>query len=175
MTMLAELMDAAEKVLPSPPPAVDRESDAETAVSDARRVWFIGAIRSHEVAELDAIAVYRDLATRASDPVIAGLLRVLLRDEQRHHGILQAIGMQSGAAARHAPPGDQDPTADSLTLLNSFARQERDGADELRRLARQAPELVGDVFSLLLELMAMDSLKHERILSFIARELKPDR
>ena len=177
MTMLADLKDEPKGASSTPTVAGPKSAAPVTATADLKGAWFISAIQSHEIAELDAIALYRDLAVRATDPVIAGLLRVLLQDEERHHGILQAIGMDSrlaGGRYRYESPKRQDPeTAQSVDLLRNFARQERDGATELKRLAFQAPELVGDVFSLLLELMAMDSMKHEKVLSFIVRELEP--
>jgi hypothetical protein len=179
MTVFAELIDTRREVLVNSRQAGREAGVTETAATsvDRPRACFISAIQSHEIAELDAIALYRDLATRATDPVIAGLLRVLLQDEERHHGILQAIGMDSRLAAgrygRESQRRQDLPTAASLELLRNFARQESDGATELKGLAHRAPELVGDVFSLLLELMAMDSLKHEKVLRFIVRSLEP--
>ncbi len=178
MTMLAELTDELKGTSSTPGVAGPKTAAPATPADDLMGAWFISAIQSHEIAELDAIALYRDLAARATDPVIAGLLRVLLQDEERHHGILQAIGMDSrlaGGRDRYASPRRQDAeTGQSVDLLRNFARQERDGATELKRMANQAPQLVGEVFSLLLELMAMDSMKHEKILSFIVRELEPE-
>ena|SRR5437764_6637022 len=175
MTMLAELTES--KSARTTLTVFGRRTPAATRTDDPRAAWFISALQSHEIAELDALALYRDLAARATDPVIAGLLRVLLQDEVRHHAILEAIGMGSrlgGGRNQYESPGRVDPeTARSVDLLRNFARQERDGATELKLLADQAPELVGDVFSLLLELMSMDSMKHEKILSFIVRELDP--
>src|SRR6266540_5335939 len=176
MTMLAELLAEPKGASSTPTVAETKSAAPATATADLKGAWFISAIQSHEIAELDAIAVYRDLAARATDPVIAGLLRMLLQDEERHHGILQAIGMDSrlasGRYGYESPKRRDAQTAQSVDLLRNFARQERDGATELKRLANQAPQLVGDVFSLLLELMAMDSMKHEKVLSFIVRELE---
>src|SRR6266542_2876623 len=161
MTMLAELKDEPKGASSTPTVAGWKSAAPATAADDPRGAWFISALQSHEIAELDAIALYRDLAARATDPVIGGLLRILLQDEERHHGILQAIGMDSrlaGGRYRYESPRRQDPeTARSVDLLRNFARQEHDGATELKALACQAPELVGEVLSLLLELMAMDS------------------
>jgi len=127
---------------------------------------------------MDAIAVYRDLAGRATDPVIAGLLHALLQDEEHHHRILRALGMDLRAVAGGASgraPRPRDPRAqESLGLLQAFARQEQEGAEELRRLANQAPQLLGGLYALLLQLMAMDSQKHHLILRFIVDELTGD-
>src|SRR6266571_3055704 len=99
MTMLAEIKDEAKGVSSTPTVAGPKSAAPATATADLKGAWFISAIQSHEIAELDAIALYRDLAARATDPVIAGLLRVLLQDEERHHRILQAIGADSRLAS----------------------------------------------------------------------------
>jgi hypothetical protein len=147
--------------------------EAQTSSDTIARL--IEVMQSHEIAELEAIAVYRDLARRTTDPVIAGLLHALLRDEEHHHRILRAIGMDLRAVADGANPAVPRPrdraALESLELLQAFARQEHDGAQELQRLANQAPALLGGLFALLLELMALDSTKHRMILLYIAREL----
>src|SRR6266545_4658733 len=111
MTMLAELKDEPKSASTTPTVLGRTTAAPATATEDLRGAWFISGLQSHEIAELDAIALYRDLAARATDPVIGGLLRILLQDEERHHGILQAIGMDSrlaGGRDRYASPRRQD-------------------------------------------------------------------
>src|SRR6266542_734229 len=138
MTMLAELKDEPKGASSTPTVAGWKSAAPATTIDDPRGAWFISALQSHEIAELDALALYRDLAARATDPVIAGLLRVLLQDEVRHHAILEAIGMGSrlgGGRNQYESPGREDPeTAQNMDLLRNFARQERDGATELKLL-----------------------------------------
>lgn len=153
---------------------MDEQSTAGPGVSHLGRL--LGAIQAHEIAEIDALGVYRELARKSTDPVIASLLRVLLEDEEHHHRILRAIAMNlravaSGASARSLPPRDP-AAAEAIDVLRCFARQESDGADELRRLANQGNQLFGGLFALLLNLMAMDSMKHHMILRFIVQELE---
>jgi hypothetical protein len=154
----------------------DGDAIVERSDTQANLVRLVSAVEAHEIAELDAVAVYRELARAARDPVIGSLLRVLLDDEEHHHRVLNGIGMSlrglaSGTRERRMLPCDE-PTSASLELLRRFARQEREGGDELRSLAREAPELFDGLFALLLNLMAIDSAKHELILRFVVRELE---
>jgi hypothetical protein len=59
-----------------------------------------------------------------------------------------------------------------LAPVREYARQEREGARQARELAKQQRGLYNGLFELLLETMAADSEKHERILSFIARRIQ---
>ena len=151
----------------------DQEANLATEPNVAR---LLAAIQAHEIAELDAVAAYRELAHSASDPVIASLLRVLLGDEEHHHRVLGAIGMNLRALAsgarepRMLPRRAQSPA--SVEMLRGFARQEQDGAVQLRALAREGRDLFDGLFTLLLNLIAMDSAKHELILRFVVRELE---
>ena len=136
------------------------------------------AIQSHEITEIDAVRFYRDLARETSDPVVGSLLRMLVDDEEHHHRVLRAISMNlraalSGDRDARMPPRDVPATA--IDPLRKFARQERDGAAALRTLAGEAPDLFGGLFSLLLNLIALDGEKHQLILQFVVQELEAAR
>jgi len=153
-------------------------ADEETVGTIARPnlARLLAAIEAHEIAEIDAVAAYRELASTATDPVVRSLLRMLLEDEKHHHRVLSGIGMNLRGLASGAHEQRMFPRAGtlpgSLEMLRRFARQEREGADELRRLAGEAPELFDGLFALLLNLIAMDGAKHELILRFVAQELQ---
>lgn len=136
----------------------------------------LSAIQAHEIAEIDAVAAYRELASTATDPVIVSLLRMLLEDEEHHHRILRGIGMNLSGLAHGAGEQRMFPRAGSppgsVEMLRQFARQERDGSNELRKLACDAPELLDGLFALLLNLIAIDGAKHELILRFVVQELE---
>jgi hypothetical protein len=136
----------------------------------------LAAIQSHEGSEIDAVDAYRNLAREASDPVIRSLLHILVQDEEHHHRVLRAIAMELRAVVSTGgreldvlPRAVEGGTTDSLRML---ARREREGVTELRDLAKEAPTLLGGLFSLLLGLMALDSEKHELILLYVLKELE---
>jgi hypothetical protein len=55
----------------------------------------------------------------------------------------------------------------ALTLTRALIREEHEGARYVRHLARQEPTLYDGVYALLLETIARDSEKHERLLRFL--------
>lgn len=142
-------------------------------------------VETHVREEMEFLSGYRQLAEAIADPVVALLLQLLLEDEQRHHELLRriALSLRDGLYWSHSmgalptPPSRlaREPSPEllaALGALRSYSRQERDGAHRLRELARQNGDLYGGVLALLLESMARDSEKHERILRFILERLK---
>ena len=68
------------------------------------------------------------------------------------------------------PPRPGQPEA--LEQLRQLASLERQGVNDLRVLADQAPDLLRGLFSLLLRLVALDGEKHELILRYVIEELE---
>jgi Mn-containing catalase len=139
----------------------------------------LASIRAHEIEEIDAVAAYEGLARETADPVIRGLLRMLVEDEEHHHRVFRAMAMSLRAVATSAsreinlPPRGVPTTA--VEPLRKYAKQERETVDKLRALADQAPDLFGGLFALLLQLVALDGEKHELILRFVVKELEAAR
>jgi hypothetical protein len=66
----------------------------------------------------------------------------------------------------------QNPVARQLaTNTRALIDEECTGAKYLRELARQQKKIDGGLHSLLLEMMAMDSEKHARLLQFVHERL----
>jgi len=152
-----------------------REQAEAAAESPVERL--LHAVDTHAAAEADALGQYEYLARASADQVIALVMRLILDDEVRHHGLLHlmattlrdALEWTSSPAA--LPKGvPQEPASGAhVTLARSLIEEERTGARALRRLARQEKDINGGLDSLLLEMMAMDSDKHARLLQFEAR------
>jgi hypothetical protein len=53
--------------------------------------WILEAIERHARAEQDALAEYAFVAEASADPVVALVMRLILEDEERHHGLLRRI------------------------------------------------------------------------------------
>ena len=139
------------------------------------------AFERHITSEEDTVAAYRTLADTATDPVIALLMRQVVGDEERHHGLLRSMAARlhdslewthspEALPTRATPP--QAEADERLAAVREFARQEREGARQARELAKQHSGLYDGLFDLLFETMAADSEKHERILSFIAHRMQ---
>jgi hypothetical protein len=143
--------------------------------------WLLSTVEHHASAEADALVQYEQLAESSGDPVIALVMRLILDDEQRHHGLLKRIEASlrdalywshSPAALPSAPTTDQPLHADLAAVARRLVAEEHAGARTMRELAEQEKGIGGGLHSLLLEMMAMDSEKHARLLHFVQDRLQ---
>lgn len=141
----------------------------------------LAAIEDHELAEEGAIEAYHRLATTSGDPVIALLMQLVVDDEERHHRLLKHIatslyefvGWQQAAPAGPASASaDRRAQREALEATRALIKDERDGARQLRGLAKPAARRGQKLTALLLEVMARDSEKHEQILRYVAERLE---
>jgi hypothetical protein len=144
-------------------------------------IRLLDAVERHASLEVEALGQYEHLAQASGDPVIALVMRLILEDEERHHGLLMRISStlrdalnwtySSDALPRMpaaAPAADEDLTSLARALID----EEKTGAQALHGLAQRQKGLGGGLESLLLEMMAMDSEKHARLLHFVQRRLE---
>ncbi|MBI4491867.1 MAG: universal stress protein, partial [Chloroflexi bacterium] len=145
----------------------------------------LDALGAHIAAETDSLAAYRQLAETIPDPMVALLLRLVIDDEERHHRLLARMAGSLCSDLRWARAAEALPTgparrgemaAEAVAALEAFIQEEQEGARHLRHLACQEAHFHDGLFALLLEVMAMDSEKHERVLHFVLeRLLEPPR
>jgi hypothetical protein len=144
--------------------------------------WLLDAVERHAQAESDALEQYEYLGNASGDPVIALVMRLILEDEERHHGLLKRIeaSLRDALDWTHSPnalPTDErKPPSASPTELAKLTRElineEHTGARHIRDLANKEKGIEGGLHSLLLEMMAMDSEKHARMLQFVQERLR---
>jgi hypothetical protein len=141
----------------------------------------LDTVQHHASAEETSLAEYRELAERTSDPVVRLLVQLVLDDEARHHDLLarMAISLQDALSWTHSSDalpvvwaGDAPADPAFIATTQARIREEQEGARILHGLARKQVHVADGLFSLLLECMAMDSQKHERILRFIQKRLE---
>jgi hypothetical protein len=141
----------------------------------------LAAVDHHVAEEAESVAAYRRLAEASGDPVVALLMRLVVDDEDHHHDLLVRIAATVRSILTRADSLDTLPRAEVVTgtptkeliaVTRAFIREERDGARQLRTLALKTSGLNAGLPKLLLETMALDSDKHERILRFILRRLE---
>ena len=144
-------------------------------------IRLLDAIERHASLEVQALGQYEHLARVSGDPVIALVMRLILEDEERHHGLLQRISstLRDALNWTYSPdalPRSTTPVSETDEDLASLARalidEEKTGAQVLRGLAQREKGLGGGLDSLLLEMMAMDSEKHARLLHFVQRRFE---
>ncbi len=142
--------------------------------------WLLDAIERHARAEEDALAQYDYIAKASHDPVIALVMRLILDDEERHHGLLKRIeaSLRDALNWTHSPQAlpqtatPQRPVGEELLKgAGALIEEERTGARYLRDLSRREKAVGSGLHSLLIEMMAMDSEKHARLLEFVRDRL----
>jgi hypothetical protein len=138
--------------------------------------WLLDAVERHALAEQDALMQYEYLRTASGDPVVALVMQLILEDEERHHGLLKRIEatLRDALEWTHSPAAlpisvpPRLPIPDELVeTANALIKEERAGARYLRDLAQQEKPVSGGLQGLLIEMMAMDSEKHARLLQFV--------
>jgi rubrerythrin len=157
------------------------ETQPESGPQTGTVEWLLGAVERHATAEKDALDQYEYLGTASGDPVIALVMRLILEDEERHHGLLRRMEstLRDALNWTHSPdalPASRTPQPPVGTDLAGTARalieEERTGAHYLRDLAKREKRIDAGLHSLLLEMMAMDSEKHARLLQFVHDRLE---
>ena len=139
-------------------------------------------MRHHVAAEEDSMESYRELVRGGGDPVVQLLMRAVLEDEEHHHGLLQRLMVQFEQEMDPATPGEglglgppEGPSTPGLAAMaETLADQEREGVHRLRKLAKEYKDVYSGLFSVLIDGIASDSEKHERVLRFVGRRLRAD-
>ncbi len=138
----------------------------------------LALVEAHIQAEGHDLEGYRELAA-SSDPVISELMKLVVEDEERHHALLKRLATRlrddlTWESSKGALPADAAPEAavpHDPELVKGFVGHEHQGVRYLETLAREARDLKRPLAALLLDSMALDSRKHELVLSYIAGRL----
>lgn len=143
--------------------------------------WLLEAVERHAIAEQEALAQYAFVAQSSDDPVVALVMRLILEDEERHHGLLRRIQAtltdalnwtRSPSALPVATVPQQPLIGDLVAITRGLVDEEHSGARIMRDLARSEKGIDSGLASVLLEMMAMDSEKHARLLQFVQQRLE---
>ena len=186
LLLTQEEIDKAQSwLIPMPDLALGQGSASGRPVSGESPIErLIDVFKDHASAESESLAQYRHLVAATNDPTVALLMRMVLEDEERHHDLLRRMAISLRNDLRWSRSVDDLPkapvpagaaSAEMISTTKARILEEREGVRQLRRLARDEKHLYNGLFSLLLEVMAMDSEKHERILRFILRWLEAAR
>jgi rubrerythrin len=138
-------------------------------------------IEKHLILEADASSAY-DTYAELCDPQIRYLAGLIAADEHRHHAMLLALATsvrstvcEEGEELEWGKPpvltNDQrDALLTETKRLLGIEKGDARELKELRRDIRLAPD--GTLWPELVEVMALDTRKHIRILKAIERKLK---
>lgn len=169
----AQLLSGWLAVLHAPAGAI-QEFEAPGSAFDR----LLEQVEHHVQSEAESIRSYRRLEDQTTDPVVAMLMQQIVDDEERHHIILGRLAATLRDALRwsDSPEGlvtdaREHASEEMLAAIGAAIRAERQEARSFQELARQERTLHDGLFSLLLELVAIDSQKHTRILEFIEKRM----
>ena len=140
-------------------------------------------LRSHAASEEEMVDAYGRLAESAPDGVVAYLAQLISDDERRHHELLTGMLARLEAQVRwehdtsSLPTARHDPAPPELRdeLQRLLAAEHADAA-YLRHLRHDLRRLPDAAFlALIVELMALDTTKHIRILEHLCAATNPRR
>lgn len=127
------------------------------------------AFDAHVRSEAHSIEEYERLHDVLDDPGTRFLLNLILEDERRHHALFERLA----SAARNegdAPPEpqlDADAVAQLAEPTRRYLADEREDRHHLERLRRELGGRHAGLWSLLIELLDLDTQKHVRILEYL--------
>src|SRR5262245_63089729 len=107
-------------------------------------------LQAHTAGEQDTLVTYHRLETTTPDPLAAMLMRLVLEDEERHHGLLERMAARLRDSLNWTRSPDALPTRDALLDASTPAtleayrraiRDEQEGARTLRALAQRDGDL----------------------------------
>ncbi len=140
----------------------------------------LAILDAHVAGESEHIEAYRRLSHTIGDPIVKLLMDLVAEDEERHHDLMRRMAArlrddikatQSDGALPYVPSPRNGRLRGFAAVVEAYAKDERQGVRELRRLASDAGLLYDGIFALILETMADDSAKHERVMRFVLRRI----
>ena len=150
----------------------------ETGASVGTRE-LVELIVRHGAEEGALLATYEELATQAPDEGVRYLINLILEDEHRHHRLLAELSNAMAWGVTTKPPVATVPRmpgniSGALLEQTKLLRKSED-ADykDLRRIKRSLrPFADTTLWSLIVDLMLLDTKKHATILRFLEQQRK---
>jgi rubrerythrin len=156
------------------------EIEPERGPREGTVEWLLDAVERHAAGEQDALGLYAEIGRVSGDPAISLVMGLILDDEERHHGLLRRIesSLRDALYWTHSPNSlpdaaapQQPVTSELAEIVRALISEERSGARHMRELSRNEKGIGSGLHTVLLEMMAMDSEKHARLLQFVHERL----
>jgi bacterioferritin (cytochrome b1) len=136
----------------------------------------LGQLNDHVAAERGLISEYADALSGIDAADVRYLMGLILEDEARHHRMFEELvnalkGARSGRQVEPRLPGRAAGPlpGDVLRVTERFLQAEREDRRQLKALRRRlSPVADTTMWALIVDLMAIDTEKHIRILEAIA-------
>ena len=140
------------------------------------------AVQTHVDKEEASRVEYMRLADSDGDQLVRFLMSLIDQDERTHHEVLMrmaaSLGDTSGGMVDPLPTIPSPawrPSSHELEVVEAMIDQEAASVRSVGQLSRQHVGVYSGLFSMLLDVMALDSQKHQRVLEFIHERMKEQR
>lgn len=132
-------------------------------------------VSAHVDNEMESLQAYQRLAESTESQAFAFLAHMILRDERRHHEMLQDLAKTIQVSAEMSHESTPIPYLDLykdwqsiLDATEQLLSVEKEDQKELKRLARELKDFKDTtLWDLMLGIMEADNAKHRMILKFI--------
>jgi len=128
----------------------------------------------HAEEEGKILAQYRTLVEKLGDSPARFLIKLILTEEELHHELLRATAKwlreHSEAEANAIPPGAS--AEELLRRTEQLQHHEKETIEACRSLRSDLSGTGGELLSSVLDIMAMDSEKHHRLLTTVQKMIK---
>lgn len=138
------------------------------------------AFQSHVRNEQRFLDAYEQLCEGLEDPGTRFLVELILEDERRHHELFERLAATARGDGPDAglPPAPRPSATEAghvLEMTERFLEAERNDRTELRELRKELRGIGDDQFTLLVDLMDLDTRKHIAILEYLTDCLRSAR
>lgn len=135
------------------------------------RGLFAESLERHVEAETKILDEYRTLAGTMEDGAISFLIDLILTEEEQHHFLLRTMAKRLRDPFKNELSWVVDPP-ELLRQTQRLREHERKTIDACLQLKSQVPQENADLFTALLDVMILDSEKHERLLLAVEKLAK---
>jgi hypothetical protein len=136
-----------------------------------RRESLAATFDRHAQEEGKILAEYRALAENLGDNPARFLIKLILTEEDLHHEMLRATArwLREHSMSEGSPIPLGAGSDELLRRTEQLQRHETDTIEACRRLRVELSGMGGEVLASVLDVMAMDSEKHHRLLATVRK------
>lgn len=152
----------------------DKLGPPSMALNPPTRESLAATFERHAQEEGKILAQYRTLADKLGQSPAKFLINLILTEEELHHELLRATARwlreDAGSEGSTIPPGGS--TDELLRRTEELQHHEKDTIEACRSLRAELSGTGGQLLVSVLDVMAMDSEKHHRLLATVLKIIK---
>ncbi len=140
------------------------------------REFFAATLDHHVEAESRILEDYRALAEKIPDGPVGLLLDLILTDEEQHHFLLRTLAKRLRESSQRQAVEEFSWVVDRQDLVRhaqKLRQHERETIEACRQLKSRVPPEDAEFLDAVLDVMILDSEKHETLLLAIEKMIKP--